>query len=265
MKWQQIGVDPPPIIQKPIIMKGDSGYVDPHGVRYKSGFYDPEYRPAAPYRDWSGGSIQDDGSHPTHWMYVEDFEKLTGVKAKSTLAVGVSVLLVQKGKLLLGKRKNVTAEGLFSTPGGRIEQNENMFSCAEREFKEETGAVISSPLEVIGFKELFRFNMHYIMFYLKATAYEGEIVNNEPDKCEGWKFYSLRSLPGSCTEPQDILELLRAQSEVAKSASLQATNLINSFLNEERCYGVKRKKWYEIRDQIIQRLSFTFGSPNPMQ
>jgi 8-oxo-dGTP diphosphatase len=132
-------------------------------------------------------------------------------KIKPTLPVGVSVLLTDNaGRLLLGRRKNNTGAGLLSTPGGRLEQHENMFECAAREFAEETGAQINE-LTLIGVKEHFRFNDHYIMLYVHAKQYSGTISNPEPDKCEGWEFKSLLDIrPEETTEPTDILARLAA-------------------------------------------------------
>ena len=46
------------------------------------------------------------------------------------------------------------------------------------------------------------------MFYAHATDYEGEIVNTQPDKCEGWEWIDLNRLPGNCTEPPKVIDLL---------------------------------------------------------
>jgi 8-oxo-dGTP diphosphatase len=128
---------------------------------------------------------------------------------KPKLPVGVSVLLTNKeGQLLLGRRKPDAgnAVGLLSTPGGRIELLEDMFACARREFIEETGAILAGKLRVVGFKEMFRFGMHYIMFYIQATEYEGIITNKEETKCEGWDWYDIGNIDlNQCTEPVDIL------------------------------------------------------------
>jgi len=126
-------------------------------------------------------------------------------------AVGVSVLLVENGRLLLGRRKGNTAAGMLSTPGGRLEFEEQPLDCAIREFYEETSAhIFSSDLKVIDVKKLSRFNDHYIMFYVLATRHEGTIRNTEPDKCEGWRMYAGYELTGriDITEPRDILKAL---------------------------------------------------------
>lgn len=126
-------------------------------------------------------------------------------------AVGVSVLLVENGRLLLGRRKNNTAAGMLSTPGGRLELEEDVPYCAVREFWEETGArIYSDDLKVVSVKKLSRFNDHYIMFYVLATHHDGEIRNTEPNKCEGWEWYTGYDLEGrtDITEPSDVLKYL---------------------------------------------------------
>ena len=52
---------------------------------------------------------------------------------------GVSVCVVRDGLVLLVKRANKAAHGLWSLPGGRIELGEPVRDAALRELKEETG------------------------------------------------------------------------------------------------------------------------------
>jgi ADP-ribose pyrophosphatase YjhB (NUDIX family) len=96
-------------------------------------------------------------------------------------AVGVSVLLIENGALLLGKRGPSTgaAQGWLSTPGGRLEIDESFEDCARREFKEETGATLYGRLKILGYKKHFRFGEHYIMFYVFAPGHVGTIGNPE--------------------------------------------------------------------------------------
>jgi 8-oxo-dGTP diphosphatase len=127
---------------------------------------------------------------------------------KNKLAVGVSLLLIHEGYVLLGKRRgNIKAAGWFSTPGGRIEEGEKFLAAAEREFLEECGARVDpTSFVLLGFREHFRFEQHYIMIYILATRYRGEITNMQPDKCFGWEWYRRHVVPDQCTEPNDILD-----------------------------------------------------------
>ena len=127
--------------------------------------------------------------------------------AKAKFSVGVSVLVTNRnGKLLLGERQNTgTADGLLSTPGGRIEMDENMYQCAEREALEEAGIQVHN-LEFLGFQEHFRYGKHYFMFYYWAPRYTGRIRNVEPHKCKGWAWYATEKIGlNICTEPFWIL------------------------------------------------------------
>lgn len=125
-------------------------------------------------------------------------------------AVGVSVLLTDGGRLLLGKRKNNLAAGLLSTPGGRLELDETVLQCAAREFFEETGAnIFTDEISVIAAKKHIRYGDHYVMFYVHADHYTGTIGNPEPEKCEGWNFTSMLDFrPEECTEPVDVLAIV---------------------------------------------------------
>lgn len=129
-------------------------------------------------------------------------------ESKAKFSVGVSVLVVRDNKLLLGRRINTgTLDGWLSTPGGRIEETEDMYAAARRELKEETG-LDSDALLVIGFKEHFRSGEHYFMFYLFASDVQGVPENKEPGKCEGWCWVEWDKVPlDECTEPLEILNM----------------------------------------------------------
>src|SRR5260370_19247794 len=138
---------------------------------------------------------------------IEDF--MNKYYEKPKYAVGVSVLLAKGNKVLLAERIGGKAHGFLSTPGGRVEYDEDLFTCARREFNEETGAVLTDILEIISFRKHYRFGEHYFMFYVKAQDYQGEIQNQMPDKSKDWKWWSISDIPlTKCTEPEEILKQL---------------------------------------------------------
>lgn len=143
-------------------------------------------------------------------------------QAKATLPVGVSVLITNtQGQVLMAKRKNNSGAGLISTPGGRLEQNENILQCAEREVMEETGLKLQPPFAVFAWREHFRFGKHYIMFYVHASSYTGEIRNLIPDKSEDWQWFNLADLnEQNCTEPLTVLANLIEELPYGIAASL---------------------------------------------
>jgi 8-oxo-dGTP diphosphatase len=119
---------------------------------------------------------------------------------KTLLPVGVSVLCVNGDLILLGRRNaNIPAGGILSTPGGRVEQDENIFQAAARELYEETG--LRADLEVLAVREKFAYGAHLIMFYFRATNITGTLETKEPDKCDGWHWFDYDV---ECTEPCDI-------------------------------------------------------------
>lgn len=58
--------------QKPILMRGGSGYMAPHCVRYEAGYYDAEFRPLNPWLTFDGNSIEDGGPAPREWRYLDE-------------------------------------------------------------------------------------------------------------------------------------------------------------------------------------------------
>ena len=60
----------------------------------------------------------------------------------------------------------------------------------------------------VGFSEDFfeKENKHYITLYFATIDVDPniEIINMEPDKCEGWDWYNLNNLPKPLFEPCDI-------------------------------------------------------------
>ena len=143
--------------------------------------------------------------------------------AKPMYAVGVSVLVTNaEGHILLGKRKQVSAEGLLSTPGGRLEYDETIEECAAREFAEECGTesdpVRLGPVTLLGWRKHNRYGNHYFMFYVHATSWNGSIGNGIPDKSEDWEWFDRKDLTTeNCTEPADILDALSAPAALKKA------------------------------------------------
>lgn len=111
--------------------------------------------------------------------------------------IGVSVLLMKKSYILLGKRKNSHGTGTWGFPGGSLEFRETVTSCAIREVYEEVGIKINN-LSFLGFTNDFftQDNLHYVTFFMLARLAENDTIRvMEPDKCEEWSFYLKDNLP----------------------------------------------------------------------
>jgi 8-oxo-dGTP diphosphatase len=112
-------------------------------------------------------------------------------------------LIVVKGKkVLVGRRKGSHAAGLVSFPGGHLDWNETWEDCVLRELGEECGEDIKVRLrDLDSRKEFFvtndimpQYGKHYITLFMVADWVEGEAINREPDKCEGWDWISYEEL-----------------------------------------------------------------------
>jgi len=115
------------------------------------------------------------------------------------IGVGVIIIDAFTGKILLGKRKNAYKSGMWGFPGGRLEKTEPLMTCAVRELLEETGVhgnefhYVGAVRELQGNKNERGYN--FIHFIFSCQDYSGTIETKEPDKCEGWEWFSLDALP----------------------------------------------------------------------
>lgn len=109
--------------------------------------------------------------------------------------VGLGVMVMKDGKFLLGKRKGSHGGGQYSFPGGHLEYMESIEDCARREVREEAGIEIKN----IRFVRLLNLKdyapKHYIDIGTIADWESGEPTVMEPDKCEGWGWYTEQELP----------------------------------------------------------------------
>jgi 8-oxo-dGTP diphosphatase len=104
--------------------------------------------------------------------------------------IGCNVVVVKGGKVLMGKRKNITGEGTWGIPGGHLEIDENLIDGATRELMEEIGVEVGrEALEFLSVTESNRQEKaHYVQVNFVLKDFEGEVKNMEPEKCEEWKF-----------------------------------------------------------------------------
>lgn len=108
--------------------------------------------------------------------------------------VGVLVIVEHEDKVLLGKRKGSIAAGTWGPPGGHLEFGESVEACAKRELLEETsmqahGLICSTWVENIIDER------HYITLIALVKTYHGTPQLLEPEKCEGWHWFSWSELP----------------------------------------------------------------------
>lgn len=115
------------------------------------------------------------------------------------------VLLKHKNQCLLCKRsKSVDSlPGVWSIPGGHMEQNESPLKCANRELLEETGFVILGDME---FLTKFKLPEGKGNFYVYGYEMKYKITPNLDSVQDGFehdicKWFSKKTLPDN-VEPQ---------------------------------------------------------------
>ncbi len=124
--------------------------------------------------------------------------------AKRIPLVGIGIMIFRKNKILLGKRKGSHGQGDYAFPGGHLDYMENFEECAIREIKEETGIKVKN-IKFQLLSNIKKFNpKHYVHIGLIADHKNGEPKILEPDKCEGWDWYKLDTLPKPLFWPTQI-------------------------------------------------------------
>jgi mutator protein MutT len=112
------------------------------------------------------------------------------------IPTGVHVLLERDGRVLLMRRAGTGFfDGLYSLPGGHVEEGESLAATAVREMREELGIELAEAgLVVLGVVHR-RSDTNRIDFFLQAADWSGEPVIEEPDKCDELVWCSRDALP----------------------------------------------------------------------
>lgn len=112
------------------------------------------------------------------------------------IPTGVHVLLERDGRILLMRRAGTGFfDGLYSLPGGHVEEGESVGQTAVREMAEELGVKIdASALRVVGVIHR-RSDTNRIDFFVSAPVWGGEPHVAEPDKCDALGWFSRNALP----------------------------------------------------------------------
>lgn len=108
------------------------------------------------------------------------------------------VLHAPDGAVLLGRRRNTPVwEGYYQLPSGRLDPGEPLRGGAARELREETG--VTAEPEALEMVHVSHHRSPYgtdrVGFFFAAREWNGDVVNAEPDLCDGWEWWPPDSLP----------------------------------------------------------------------
>lgn len=122
-----------------------------------------------------------------------------------TLPAYVGIILKKDNQILLIKRRNTDwASGQWNFPGGLLEEDETLITAAIREAQEEIGVtILPNDLELIHVLQVHKNakNTKDIFgFYFVAQQWQGDAVNNEPDRHSEIGWFDINELPEHITE-----------------------------------------------------------------
>jgi len=130
------------------------------------------------------------------------------IPEKKKIGVGIGILLMKKGKILLGKRHDnpikadseLHGEGTWTMPGGKLEYGETFEEGAVRETFEETGIKLNKT-KIICINEDKNIYAHYVTIGLYCEDFEGYPQVMEPDEVTEWRWFTISEMPKKIFEP----------------------------------------------------------------
>ena len=112
----------------------------------------------------------------------------------------VHLILVQNNKVFLLRRfQTGWQDGNYSVPAGHVDIGESVLSAIIREAQEEIGIILDGKnLQFCGVLHRQKEDGEArIDFFFTASEWGGEIVNNEPEKCDQLDWFPLDELPSN--------------------------------------------------------------------
>lgn len=137
---------------------------------------------------------------------------------KKKVGAGFGVMILNNGKVLLGRRHSdpekasseLSGEGTWTMPGGKMEFGETFEEGAKREVFEETGITLDD-VSLICVNNDIGPKAHFITVGLFSEKFSGEAKVMEPDEIVEWNWFDLNDLPNPLFFPS--AEILKNYSE----------------------------------------------------
>jgi 8-oxo-dGTP diphosphatase len=136
--------------------------------------------------------------------------------------IGVAIIIVKDNKVLLLKRKGSHGAGTWNFPGGHLEFNEKVATCALREVKEEAGIEIENLRYASYTNDIFKKEKkHYVTLFIIADWKSGKAKIMEPEKCTKIGWFKWNNLPKPLFLPiKNLLKLKVSFSDLKKAKLL---------------------------------------------
>jgi 8-oxo-dGTP pyrophosphatase MutT (NUDIX family) len=113
-----------------------------------------------------------------------------------TAPVTIHLFFIRENQILLLRRANTGYEdGKYSVVAGHLDGGEEVKQAAIREAWEEAGVKIKEEdVQIVGVMHR-KAGDERIDFFAMVNKWEGEIVNQEPEKCDDLRWFPLDQLP----------------------------------------------------------------------
>lgn len=98
----------------------------------------------------------------------------------------IAIYIVDQERILLGQRTGEPGAGLWATPSGYIEYNEDFISAAVREAREETGLEIAIQSILHVESAFLAPQYHFLTVYLLAHGMGGNLTCTEEHTALAW-------------------------------------------------------------------------------
>lgn len=120
-------------------------------------------------------------------------------KQRFTVPVAIHLFFVRDESILLLRRYNTGYEdGNYSVVAGHLDGGETVKQAAIREAKEEAGVdLIEENVKIIGVMHRKKESEERVDFFAVVKEWNGEIENQEPQKCDDLRFFPLNDLPSN--------------------------------------------------------------------
>lgn len=128
---------------------------------------------------------------------------------KPQIRVGIGVIILNKNKILLGRRIANHNKDTWQSTGGHLEFGESFEECARREILEETGLQVKNIRQITVTNDIFpKDNKHYVTIFMACEYESGTPQALEPNKCAEWRWFDKNKLPDNLFLPYHKILLL---------------------------------------------------------
>jgi MOSC domain-containing protein YiiM/8-oxo-dGTP pyrophosphatase MutT (NUDIX family) len=104
-------------------------------------------------------------------------------------SIGVGVIVVRGGAVLLGMRRDAHGASSWSFPGGHLDGDESIKTCAIRELREEAGIEMINAYVVAETADDLGVGFRYRTLFVQGDWAGGEPTVGAPDKCAEWGWF----------------------------------------------------------------------------